>query len=102
MCGSETKHASEVVGSAYANVMLVGNSLVPPSTLIPGKDLQSKPSDVPVIALLRAEVRQDHEQGNTEEALREPEEDDEEDDGNPFFILFLLLAFVLSRNPTAY
>ncbi|KAG0018039.1 hypothetical protein BGZ82_000553 [Podila clonocystis] len=78
MCGSETIHDSGVVGSAYANVLLVGNSLKKTSTSIPGNDGQSKPSDVPVIASLKPEVRQDHEQG-TQVTSREP--DKEEEDG---------------------
>ncbi|KAG0096082.1 hypothetical protein BGZ93_005015 [Podila epicladia] len=79
MCGSETTRASGVAGSAYANVMLVGNSLEQPSTTIPGKDLP-KPSDVPVVASLNTEVRQDHEQGSTEEAPRKRNEEDEDED----------------------
>ncbi|KAG0350498.1 hypothetical protein BG005_009942 [Podila minutissima] len=78
MCGSETTNASGVVGNAYANVMLVGNSLEQPYTTIPGKYVP-KPLDVPVIASLKTEVRQDHEQGNTEEASRKRSENDEDE-----------------------
>lgn len=84
-CGSQTIHASDVVGSgAYANVMLVGNSLGQPSTTIQGKDAPQT-SEIP--EMVKPEARKDHEQDNSEQISREPEEDNE-DEGGHFLLLF--------------
>jgi len=82
MCGSETIPSGVVGSGAYANVLLIGNSLGQPTTMIPGNDA---PQTSEVSEMAKPEVRHDYEQDNSEQMLRSPEEDDEDEGGHFFF-----------------